>query len=30
VRKPVNLVQFITATKELGLRWLVLNDPPAE
>jgi two-component system response regulator len=30
VRKPVNLVQLILATKELGLRWLVLNNPPAE
>lgn len=28
VRKPVDFVQFIEATKQLGLYWLVLNEPP--
>jgi two-component system response regulator len=28
VRKPVDYDQFVTATQELGLYWLVLNEPP--
>jgi CheY-like chemotaxis protein len=28
VRKPVNFVQFVEATRELGLYWLVYNEPP--
>jgi two-component system, response regulator len=28
VRKPVNFVEFIEATRELGLYWLVYNVPP--
>ena len=28
VRKPVDYDQFLTAAKELGLYWLVLNQPP--
>ncbi|HJU84718.1 MAG TPA: response regulator [Holophagaceae bacterium] len=29
VRKPVDFSQFLDAAKELGLYWLVLNEPPA-
>lgn len=29
VRKPVDFDQFLEATRQLGLYWLVLNDPPA-
>ncbi len=29
VRKPVDFTQFIEAAKQLGLYWLVLNEPPA-
>jgi two-component system response regulator len=28
VRKPVDYDQFVAASKELGLYWLVLNEPP--
>lgn len=27
VRKPVDFAQFMEATKQLGLYWLVLNEP---
>lgn len=29
VRKPVDFEQFLDATKQLGLYWLVLNEAPA-
>jgi two-component system, response regulator len=28
VRKPINYDQFVAAVEELGLYWLVLNEPP--
>lgn len=28
VRKPVDFAQFAEATRQLGLYWLVLNEPP--
>ena len=28
VRKPVDFQQFVAATSQLGLYWLVLNEPP--
>jgi two-component system response regulator len=30
VRKPVDFVQFVEAVKQLGLFWLVLNEPPIQ
>jgi len=30
IRKPVDFVQFIEATKQLGLYWLVLNQAPPQ
>jgi two-component system, response regulator len=28
VRKPVDFVEFVAATRELGLYWLLYNQPP--
>lgn len=28
IRKPVDFTQFVDAVKNLGLYWLVLNEPP--
>ena len=28
VRKPVDYVQFVEAVRQLGLYWLLVNDPP--
>jgi two-component system, response regulator len=28
VRKPVDFNQFVEATRQLGLYWLVINEPP--
>jgi DNA-binding NarL/FixJ family response regulator len=28
VRKPVDFTQFVEAASQLGLYWLVLNEPP--
>ena len=30
VRKPVDFVQFVDAVQQLGLFWLVVNQPPPE
>ena len=30
VRKPVDFSEFIEATRQLGLYWLLLNEPPPE
>jgi two-component system response regulator len=30
VRKPVDFTQFIEAARQLGLYWLVINEPPPQ
>lgn len=30
IRKPVDFLQFVESIKNLGLYWLVLNEPPPE
>ncbi len=30
VRKPVDFTQFVEAVRELGLYWLVINEPPPQ
>ena len=30
VRKPVDFVEFVDAARQLGLYWLVLNEPRPE
>jgi len=30
VRKPVDFIQFMEVVKQLGLYWLVVNNPPPE
>ncbi|HEX8170629.1 MAG TPA: response regulator [Thermoanaerobaculia bacterium] len=30
IRKPVDFMQFADAAQQLGLYWLVLNEPPKE
>ena len=30
VQKPVDFTQFIEATRQLGLYWLVINEPPPQ
>jgi hypothetical protein len=28
VRKPVDFIEFVDAVRDIGLYWLVLNEPP--
>jgi two-component system response regulator len=30
VQKPIDFAQFVRAAQQLGLYWLVLNQPPPE
>jgi two-component system response regulator len=30
VRKPVDFTEFVEAARQLGLYWLVVNEPPPQ